>query len=78
MKESYTVKTWDYALSKVVDHDTDYNWRVVCVLRKRYRTISAVKQSTAKHLKHMHKFGIEVLKMVAEAIYMDENNGDKL
>ena len=48
------------------------------MLCKRYCIISAVKHRNAKYLKHTHKFGIEVLKTVAEAIDLDENNGNTL
>ena len=47
-------------------------------MRKRDRIISSVKQRTVKYLKRTHKFGIEVPNTVAEAIALDENNGDTL
>ena len=48
------------------------------MLRKIYHIVSDVKQGNNKYLKLMHKFGIEVPKTVAEAIYLDKNNGNNL
>ena len=68
----------EYAVAQGINHGPYYSWWVVNVLRKRDRIISAVKQRNAKYLKRTNKFGIEVPKTVAEAIALDENNGDTL
>ena len=48
------------------------------MLQKRDCIIPDLKHRNARYLKHTHKFGNEVPKMVAEAIALDENNGDTL
>ena len=78
MKECYPVGTAEYAVAHIIDHEPDYNWWVGHVLRKRTSIISSVKQINAIYLKLTHKFSIEVLKIVAEAISLDENNSDTI
>ena len=48
------------------------------MVHKRDCIISAVNQRNSEYLKRTHKFGIEVPKTVAEAIFLDENNDDNL
>ena len=48
------------------------------MLRKMDRIILDMKQRNAEYLKCTHKFCIEVLKTVADAIGLDEKNGETL
>ena len=78
MKAWYPVETSEYTVAQGINDESDYNWWVVNVLRKRYHTISDVKQSNTKYTKRTHKFGIEVTKTIAEAIDLGKRNGDTL
>ena len=78
MKAWYPVETSEYTVAQGINDESDYNWWVVNVLRKRYHTISAVNQRNTKYTKRPHKFGIEVTKTIAEAIDLGKRNGDTL
>ena len=77
-KECYPIETAEYEVAQVINKKPVYNWWVGNVLRNRDAIILAVKQRNAKYLKRTHKFCIEVPKTVAEAISLDEKNGDNL
>ena len=78
MKGFYPVETEGYAVAQGIDKYSAYNWWVEHVLRNRDRVILAMKQRNDKYIKRKHKFGIEGPKTFAEAIDLDENNGDTL
>ncbi len=59
-----------------IDHEPAFNWWVPHTLKKRDRIISMVKRQPARYLKCIHKFGIEVPKIVAEAKDLDQKNGN--
>ena len=48
------------------------------MLKKRDRIIANVRKWQTRYLKRSHKFGIELLKTVAEALTLDAKNGNIL
>ena len=61
-----------------VQNEQAFNWWVHHVLKKRDMIISAVKRCSVQYLKRIHKFGIELPKMVDEAVDIDKKNGNTL
>ncbi len=62
VKVSHPLQIADYAVAMCVDHEPSFIWWVLNVLKKRDAIIALVKKFSAG-MKHMHKFGIECLKM---------------
>ena len=48
LKESHPVDTAEYAVAQKICHDTEFNWWIRAVLKKRLRIISLVKKSNAR------------------------------
>ena len=78
LKEPHPVETAGYAVAHNIGHKTAFNWWVHTVLKKRLRIISLIKKRNARYLKKTHKFGIEVLKSVAQAYALCKDNGNTL
>jgi hypothetical protein len=78
LKESHSVETAKYAVTKGIDLEPAFNWWVPHVLKKRDRIISLVCKRTTRYLKRTHKFGIEVPKTVKEALALDRKNDNTI
>jgi hypothetical protein len=78
LKEVYPLTVAEYAIAQGIDGKPAFNWWVKPMLRKREHIIVLVKKRSAKFLKKMHKFGIEVPRSVAEAHAFDKKNGNTL
>jgi hypothetical protein len=78
LKESHPIETTEYAVNKRLDHEPAFNWWVPHVFRKGDQIISLVRRRTTRYLKRTHKFGIEILKTVKEALALDRKNGNTL
>jgi hypothetical protein len=65
-------------MSQGIDHEPAFNWWVPHVLKKHDQIISLVCKWTTRHLKQIHKFGIEVPKTVKEALDLDRKSGNTL
>jgi hypothetical protein len=76
LKESHPVKTAEFAVTAAIDHEPAFNWWVPHVLKKHDHIISMVKRRSARYLKLMYKFGIEVPKTVNEAHDLNRKNGN--
>ena len=75
LKESYPVEVAEYAAGCDLQEEPAFSWWIPQVLRKSARIIAAVSK---RYHKHTHKFGIQVPKMVWEALDLDKANGNDL
>jgi hypothetical protein len=78
LKEAYPVAFAEYVVAQGIDDEPAFNWWVHHVLHKREHIIALVKKQSTHFLKKTHKFGIEVLRSVAEAYALDKMNGNTL
>jgi hypothetical protein len=78
LKESHPIGTAEFVTMTGIDHEPAFNWWVPHVLKKLDRIISMVKGHSARYLKRMHKFGIEVPKTVRDAHELDRLNGNNI
>ena len=78
LKESHPVEMAESAKSRGIDNEPALNWWVHRVLKKRDHIISMVKKRQTRYLKRTHKFGIEILKSIDEALVLDKKNGNTL
>ncbi len=76
LKESHPIETAEYAKILGIDQEPAFNWWVPHGLRKRDRIISLVRKRNPRYLKRTHKFGIELLKTVKEALDLAKKNGN--
>ena len=75
LKESYPVELAEYAVAKGIEHQPDFCWWVLQVLRKHDHVITAVNK---RYHKQTHKFGFKVPKTVKHAIKIDQVNSNTL
>ena len=75
MKEAYPVLVSEYATTQEIIEEPVFAWSCPYVLRKKDRIITGVK---TKVLKKRFKYGFEVPENVAQAIKLDEINGNTL
>ena len=75
LKKSHLVQTAEFAVTQGIDHKPAFNWWVKHVLKKRDRTIASVRIWQTRYLTKSHKFGIDLLKTVEEALTLDAKNG---
>ena len=73
LKESNPVEVAEFATAQGIDHEPAFAWWVPFTLKKRDRIIAAVNN---RYHKRTHKFGIEMLKSVADAKRIDVANGN--
>ena len=73
LKESNPVEVAEFAVSRNIDREPAFCWWVPYTLRRRDRIIASVR---ARVRKMSHKYGIEVPNNVAEALRIDERNGN--
>ena len=59
-----------------IDHEPDFNWWVMHVLKTRDRIISLVQMRIPRYLKRNHKFGIEIPNSVKDTLELDRKNGN--
>jgi hypothetical protein len=78
LKEAYPVAIAEYAVAQGIDDEPAFNWWVRAVLCKREHIIALVKKRSTRFLKKTHKFGIKVLRSVADAYSLDKKNGNTL
>ena len=71
MKEAYPVLVTEYATAQDIIEEPAFSWWCAYVLKKRDRIISGVKAQR-------FKYGFEVPETVAQAIELDEINGNTL
>jgi hypothetical protein len=76
LKESHPIETAKYAKILGIDHEPAFNWWVPHVLKKRDRIISLMRKRNPRYLKRTYKFGIELPKIVKEALELDKKNGN--
>jgi hypothetical protein len=75
LKDSNPVEVAEYAATKNVHDQPDFDWWVPHVLKKWNIIIAAV---TKRYHKRIHKFGIQVPKTCDEAVKLDKENGNTL
>ena len=73
MKESFPVDVAEYVISAGIQDEPAFNCWVKHVINKRNRIVSKV---NSQYHKQTHKFGFEVPKTVADALRIDQQNGD--
>ena len=73
IKESNPIEVAEFASARGIDVQPAFQWWVPYTLRKRDRIIAAVNLRVAKTT---HKYGIEVPRTIAEALKLDEINGN--
>ncbi len=78
IKKAYPVAVAEYTVAQGIDNDPAFNWWVHAVVCKRKHIIALVKKWSTRFLKKTLKFGIEVLRSVAEAYTLDKKNGNTL
>ena len=71
VKESNPIELAEYAILNCIDDKPAFKWWVPLVIRKRNRMINKIKK---KYWRTTHKFGIRLLKSVAEAFQIDKEN----
>ena len=75
VKHSNPIQLAEYAIMNKIDDEPAFKWWVPLVMRKRERMINKVKK---KYWRTTHKFGIRVPKTIAEALQLDEENGNHM
>ncbi len=68
VKESNPIELAEYAIACKIDHEPAFRWWVPLVIQKRHRMINKVKK---KYWRTTHKYGVRILKSVAEALQLD-------
>jgi hypothetical protein len=72
MKESYPIQVAEYAANNKITSKPAFAWWVPHVLRKREHIIAKVR---SRYQRRTHKFGIELLNTVEEALEIDQRMG---
>ena len=85
LKECYPAELAQYAVKCEIDHEPAFNWWVRPVLKRRAKIVASVRgraklarDKTKGYNKRTSQFGIEVPRTVAEAVKLDEANGNTL
>ena len=78
LKESHSVQTAEFAVTQGIDHEPSFNWWVKHVLKKRDRIIASNRKWQTRYVKKSHKFGIELLKTLEQALALEAKNGNTL
>jgi len=73
VKESNPIELAEYAILNCIDDEPAFKWWVSLVIHKRNRMVNKVKK---KYWRATHKFGIRIPKSVAEALQIDNENGN--
>jgi hypothetical protein len=73
LKDSYPVQVADYALANGLTQEPAFRWWAPFVLKKRERILKKVK---TKYWSATHKYGLELLKSVAQALAIDRTGTD--
>jgi hypothetical protein len=68
----------EYAVLQRIDDGSDFNWWVNVVLHRRKHIIALVQKQSARFLKRMQKFGIEVARSIVEVYALNKKNGNTL
>ena len=68
----------EYAHQRGIAHKPAFNYWAPHVLKKGDAIISLVKNRKPQYLKRTHKFGVELLKYIADAHAIEKNNGNTL
>ena len=72
MKESFPIQTAEYAVANKLVEEPTFAWWIKDILKKRDRILGKVK---TRYWKHTHKYGLELPKMVKEALEIDRQMG---
>ena len=72
MKESFPVQTAEYAVANKLVEEPAFAWWIKDILKKQDQILSKVK---TRDWKHTHKYGLELPKMVKEALEIDWQMG---
>ena len=75
LKDSYPVQLADYATANNLQEEPAFAWWVQHTMKKRDAIIQKVK---SKYWQRTHKYGLRIPKSWAEAIAVDEENGNRL
>ncbi|KAL7475039.1 hypothetical protein ACHAW6_000975 [Cyclotella cf. meneghiniana] len=75
LKESHHLQVAEFALAAGIPDNSDFNWWVQWVLKKRDQIVSLVKCQITRYHKSTHKFEIELPKSVDEAYAIDAATG---
>ena len=78
LKAPHPVQTAEFATAQGINDKPAFNWWVKHGLKKRDRIIASVRMWQSRYLKKSHKFGIELLKTVKQALTLDAKNGSTL
>ena len=72
LKEAYPVETVKYAVANRIASEHAFNWWVPYMIRHRDQIIALINN---RYHKKMHKFGIELPKMIQQALDIDKQTG---
>ena len=75
LKESHSIKTAKFVMSRGIDNEPTFAWWVPCMLRRISMILVAIKTCIRKT---MHKWGIEIPRDVAHAMEIDRNHRNTL
>ena len=75
MKESYPEQVAEYAKGNKIIHEPAFAWWAPSLLKKRRVVIKKLK---SRYWKRTHKYGIRIPKSPAEALRLDNENGNTL
>jgi len=75
LKDSNPLEVAEYVETQGLSHEPAFVWWVKDTLHRKKRTIQKVK---TRYWQRTHKFGIRLPKSVAEALKLDEENGNNL
>ena len=76
LKESFPVQVADYAVANKIASEPAFSWWVHDTLRRKDRILRKVRSK--KYWVQSHQYGVRLPKSVAEALRIDEENGNTL
>ena len=69
MKESFPIQTTEYAVMNKLVEEPTFTWWIKDILKKQDCILGKVK---TRYWKHTHKYGLELPKMVKEALEINQ------
>ena len=78
LKESHPVQTAEFSAAQGINHEPTFKWWDEHVLKKKDGIIASIRNQQTRYLKNIHKFGIELPKIVEQALTLDAKNENTL
>ena len=72
LKKALLLETSEFSVSREIDDETSFKWRVPCTLHRRDRIVAGVSKRIRKVT---HKHGVEFPTPDSQAKKLEENNG---